>query len=101
MNRRDFVRLVGAGALAGNLRAQPRAEADFVIVGAGSAGCVLARRLSAAPSARVVVLEAGGPGGDDDTLAAPGRWPALLGTRYDWGYRTEPEAGLDNRRIAF
>jgi choline dehydrogenase len=75
-----------------------RAEHDFIIVGAGSAGAVLANRLSARH--RVLLLEAGG---DERHLLL--RMPAALsyplnGTRWNWRYETEPEPGLDGRRIA-
>jgi choline dehydrogenase len=67
-------------------------EPDYVIVGAGSAGCALAARLSEDPDAKVVVLEAGGP----DVLEAigiPAAWPTLWGTDVDWAYQTTPQAG--------
>ena len=72
---------------------------DYVIVGAGSAGCVLAYRLTADPSIRVLVLEAGGR--DTHPLI---HIPIGLGKiwehrMFDWGYDTEPEPRLDNRRI--
>src|SRR6478752_8000800 len=76
-------------------------EYDFIIVGAGSAGCVLANRLSADASTRVLVLEAGGSYDNDPAVTTPGRWVSLMGSKYDWGYSTEPESGLMNRRIAF
>jgi choline dehydrogenase len=60
---------------------------DYVIVGAGSAGCVLAGRLSEDPGRRVLLLEAGA----EDTAPAvriPAAFPTLLGTGWDWGYRT-------------
>ncbi|MGY1633337.1 GMC family oxidoreductase [Geodermatophilus sp. SYSU D01186] len=71
---------------------------DVVVVGAGSAGCALAGRLSEDPSRRVLLLEAGG---SDDVLEV--RVPAALyknwRTRRDWNYTTEPQPGLGGRRL--
>ncbi len=74
---------------------------DYVIVGGGSAGSVLANRLSADPARRVLVLEAGRPDYSWDVLM---RMPAGIAfTRgasfYDWRYRSEPEPGLRGRRM--
>jgi choline dehydrogenase-like flavoprotein len=71
---------------------------DYVIVGAGSAGCVLAARLSEDPSARVAVLEAG----SEDTqpeIHVPAAFPALFKSSWDWDLEGEPEPGLDDRRL--
>jgi choline dehydrogenase-like flavoprotein len=74
-------------------------EFDYVIVGAGSAGCVLANRLSADPDVRVLLLEAGG-WDRDPMLSIPLGVGRIWGyTRYDWGYATEPEPNADGRRI--
>jgi choline dehydrogenase-like flavoprotein len=71
---------------------------DYVIVGAGTAGCVLAARLSEDPDARVALLEAGGP----DTrreIAMPIAFPMLLKSSVDWDLYGEPEPGLGGRRL--
>ncbi len=72
---------------------------DYIIVGAGSAGCVLAERLSQDPSVTVLVLEAGGR--DDSPLI---RMPMLMGQaiqspRFNWHYETEPQSELNDRRL--
>jgi choline dehydrogenase len=76
-------------------------SADYVVVGAGSSGCALVHRLSADPSVRVLLLEAGVSGEADPAITTPGRWVSLLGSSYDWNYSTEPEPGLDHRGIPF
>ena len=63
---------------------------DYVIVGAGSAGCVLAARLSEDKNTRVALIEAGGPA-DDPAIADPARWPFLAGASFDWNYRTRAQ----------
>ncbi len=72
---------------------------DYVIVGAGAAGCVLAHRLSEDAGVTVLLIEAGGAV-DDPAVRAPQAWPGLQGGAYDWGYETVPQAGLNGRRIA-
>ncbi len=77
------------------------AEYDYVIVGAGSAGCVLANRLSADPSTRVLLLEAGG---EDDWIwiHIPVGYLYCIGNpRTDWCYKTEPCPGLNGRSILY
>ena len=72
---------------------------DYVIVGAGSAGCVLANHLSADPSVKVALLEAG-PGDKNFLIHMPVGYAALMKTGWvDWGYHTEPQAGLGGRRL--
>jgi len=63
---------------------------DFVIVGAGSAGCVLANRLTEDPSVRVLLLEAG-PDDTLETIQVPALFSALFGSEVDWDYQLEPQ----------
>jgi 4-pyridoxate dehydrogenase len=75
------------------------AEYDYVIVGAGSAGCTLAHRLTEDPNSRVLILEAGG-WDTDPLIHIPIAWIKLFESRkYDWDYDSEPEKELNNRRI--
>lgn len=62
---------------------------DYIVVGAGSAGCVVAARLSAHPEINVLLLEAGGSD-DHRDVHNPTKWPKLLQGDLDWGYRTTP-----------
>jgi choline dehydrogenase len=74
-------------------------EFDYLIVGAGSAGCVLANRLGEDPAVRILVLEAG-PADQSWTIDMPSAVGIVVGgTRYNWSYTSEPEPYLDGRRI--
>lgn len=77
--------------------ASPKAF-DYVIVGAGSAGCVLASRLSEDAGTRVLVLEAGGPDRARE-LRIPAAFAKNFKTERDWAYYTEPEPNLAGRRL--
>jgi choline dehydrogenase-like flavoprotein len=72
---------------------------DYVIVGAGSAGCVLAARLSEDPDVSVLLLEAGGPD-TKDNIHVPLGYLQLQRTDVDWDYVSAPEPGCGGRRIA-
>ena len=69
---------------------------DYIIIGAGSAGCVLANRLSEDPNNTVLLLEAGGPA-TDPRIAIPAHYFSLFGSDIDWGYQSEPQVHLNNR----
>jgi choline dehydrogenase len=74
-------------------------DADFVIVGAGSAGCVLAARLSEDPATRVVLLEAGGEDRNMWIHIPLGFGKTFADRRVNWCYETEPDPGAGGRRI--
>ena len=81
--------------------AESMGEFDYIIVGAGSAGCLLANRLSADPKVTVLLLEAGG---EDDYFwinIPVGYLYTINNPRTDWCYQTEPDPGLNNRSIGY
>ncbi|HWZ43274.1 MAG TPA: GMC family oxidoreductase N-terminal domain-containing protein [Candidatus Saccharimonadales bacterium] len=73
-------------------------EYDYIVVGAGSAGCVLAARLSEDPATRVLLLEAGGRDTSRD-IRIPAAFSKMFKTPLDWTYYTEAEPHLDGRKL--
>jgi choline dehydrogenase len=71
---------------------------DYIIVGAGPAGCVLANRLTADPQARVLLLEAGADERRRE-VAIPAAFSKLFKTSCDWAYQSEPNPQLNGRTI--
>ena len=76
-------------------------EYDYIIIGAGSAGCLLANRLSADPASRVLLLEAGGNDNYFWIHIPVGYLYTINNPRTDWCYRTEPDPGLNGRSIGY
>jgi choline dehydrogenase len=77
---------------------RPIAVADYVVVGTGSSGSVVAARLSADERKQVLVLEAG-PKDNDRRIHTPVTWLQLFRSKFDWDYLTEPQPELNGRRI--
>ena len=76
-------------------------EFDYIIVGAGTAGCLLANRLSADPSKRVLLVEAGGSDSYPWIHIPVGYLYCIGNPRTDWCYQTEPDAGLNGRTLRY
>ncbi len=74
-------------------------DADFIVVGAGTAGCVLANRLSADPARKVVLIEAGASDRSPLISAPGGMLPIMVSGAYSWHYRTAPQRHLNDRVI--
>ena len=71
---------------------------DYIIIGAGSAGCVLANRLSKNPNNEVLLIEAGGPDNKME-IGIPAGYGNLHKSSVDWGFSTEPQKNVNNRKI--
>ena len=72
---------------------------DYIIVGGGTAGCILANRLTREADVDVLLLEAGEPQEERDAVLDPDRVWDLLGSEIDWCFETEPDPGLNGRSI--
>ncbi|KAK6347476.1 hypothetical protein TWF718_005317 [Orbilia javanica] len=74
---------------------------DYIIVGGGTAGLVVANRLSANPHIKVGVLEAGASGLDDPLIYTPGKVGWAVGTSYDWNFETTEQTILNDRKLGW
>ncbi|KAI1824685.1 putative GMC oxidoreductase [Xylaria intraflava] len=72
---------------------------DFVVIGGGTAGLVVAARLTEKENVSVLVLEAGEDATQDPRVAMPAGWASILGTERDWDFITVPQAHMNNRQI--
>ena len=77
--------------MAASFQTSALSDADFVIIGGGTAGLVLANRLTEDPNVTVVVLEAGTNHEDDPKINIPALWPSILLSDVDWAFVTTPQ----------
>ena len=76
-------------------------EFDYIIIGAGSAGCVLANRLSAISSNKILLLEAGGKDTNPWIHIPVGYYKTMHNPKTDWCFKTEPDEMMNNRSINY
>jgi len=109
-NRRQFIKKtavasgvlsIGGGMFGAsiNTASAQTGEFDYIICGAGSAGCVLANRLTENPDVSVLVIEAGGPELGVEAISTPLRLLELWNTEYDWAYFTSEQKHCNGRKI--
>src|SRR5450631_592552 len=96
--QKDFAERVRANQH--RLAYEIRTEFDYIVCGAGTSGAVVAARLAANPSVRVLLLEAGGSD-ETDAITDPNRWPMTLGTELDWCFIAESNPRLNGRAIPY
>ena len=89
------------GVALSQLSTASSASHDYVIVGAGTAGLVLANRLSQDPSISVAVVDPGPDRRGNPTVENPQIWSELLGGPVDWSYESTPQAYADNRTLGY
>jgi len=82
------------------LSSELRTKFDYIVVGAGTSGSVVAGRLASDLNTQVLLLEAGG---NDETelITNPNRWPMTLGSELDWNFMTEPNPKLNGRSLRY
>ena len=81
------------------MQARTESAFDYIVVGAGSAGCVLANRLSENPDNSVLLLEAGNPDSNPWIHVPVGYFKTMHNPKFDWCYKTDPDPGIDNRSL--
>ncbi|AEP31401.1 GMC family oxidoreductase [Brumicola nitratireducens] len=103
VSRREFLKIAAAIGMAAqaplflsaaHAQATSSEEYDYIVIGAGSAGCAVAARLSEDPANKVLVLEAG-PADSNDYIHIPATFPFLFKTPLDWNYTSEPQTALN------
>ena len=107
VSRREFLRMAAAFGIvaqaplflgAAHAKNTSSEEYDYIVLGAGSAGCAVAARLSEDPANKVLVLEAG-PADTNDFIHIPATFPLLFKTPLDWNYQSQPQSSLNGGKL--